>query len=1320
MRNQFTRLLALTLLLFLFNGSAFAQIATVVSNGWESSESAWSNSGGVISNRAVKTDAPQTGTYYMYGDCAALITQGRFVSPTYTLTSGVKYHAICWVKSDVACTAGLGFGAAGTTSTTLSPGVWTQISGSYSGTGSTKSINPTFTTTVATKFYVDNVVMYSNTNTATAIDLTAPTSPVFGTCSASQLGWSNGTDANTGIAATILLKTSNLNATAPVLQNQAPYAIGQNPLGLTASGADWTIVDNNIVASAISYTITTSANTRYALVHRDFAFNYSTGATLSALFTAIVTQPAGATYNRNDFATALSIAAVGTGLTYQWYSNTTNSTSGATLLSGQTNSTYTPSTASANTTWYYCIVSGGFGTVTSDIVSVVTNDITILDSPTVYDASSATNQGFTANWSAVIDATSYFIKIYQGGTEITSARLSGITGTSVVISGLTANTTYTYTVTAAASGFGNSYESSASTPVRTLNTAKVISAFNVPNLISSTINEGAKTILVYVPVGTNLSTLTPTVNVSANATVSPQSGVTQNFTSAVPYTVTAEDLSTQVYTVTVAIGSSPDDYFKPIASGNWGNNTIWQSSASLSGPWMAATTAPTYLSEGVSIQDGFTVTVNTATTIPNTIIDAISTLKATGTVTLDGSLVVNGTYEHAMDGGVIPNATWNSGSTCLVDGVTANIATGTDQNFYNFTWNCPSQIASHTTNLWSDGRHITGNVVLTTGTGNLRILSTSVGVTRSVTIDGNFTITKGTGIGSTVYTNGSSGAGTTQLNIGGDFITSTGSSFYFNNGAGHSACILNLSGNFSNGGTLTSLLSSDVVTLNFLKSGIQTYAGSGTFASLSALTVNVNNGSALSLTNNLSTTTLNIKSGAKLTNNATLTTATFNVQSDATGTGTYLDNGTSNITTANVQQYLINGRNWYVSSPVTAAQRSAITNATNVNSYVEGSETWSLESAANVLTPIKGYVATVDGSSGTVTFSGTLNNGPVSNTSLGATSTGIYTGYNLAGNPYPSYVNWNAATKTNLSNTMWYRTQESGGAYKFYTYNTVDGAGIGVPASVTSYIPPMQAFWVQVTSGTGTLGFDNTMRSHQDVTDNALKAPAAKNAELQLVRLKVSNGINNDETVLYFNTNASNGFDKYDSRKMSNNDPAIPEIYTAVGSNKLVINGMNSIMPNTEIPLGFTTGQSNSFTIKASEITNLDSNIKVYLKDKLLGTEQDLTDGIAYTFASDVASITDRFSVVFKSAGVATGLDTATGDQTALIYKNASNQIAVNCKGDISSDAVLSVYNALGQKLEIQKITSTMTVIAKTLTSGMYVVTVNNGGKITTKKVILN
>jgi len=31
-----------------------------------------------------------------------------------------------------------------------------------------------------------------------------------------------------------------------------------------------------------------------------------------------------------------------------------------------------------------------------------------------------------------------------------------------------------------------------------------------------------------------------------------------------------------------------------------------------------------------------------------------------------------------------------------------------------------------------------------------------------------------------------------------------------------------------------------------------------------------------------------------------------------------------------------------------------------------------------------------------------------------------------------------------------------------------------------------------------------------------------------------------------------------------------------------------------------------------------------------------------------------------------------------------------------------------------------MTVIAKTLTSGMYVVTVNNGGKITTKKVILN
>jgi hypothetical protein len=271
----------------------------------------------------------------------------------------------------------------------------------------------------------------------------------------------------------------------------------------------------------------------------------------------------------------------------------------------------------------------------------------------------------------------------------------------------------------------------------------------------------------------------------------------------------------------------------------------------------------------------------------------------------------------------------------------------------------------------------------------------------------------------------------------------------------------------------------------------------------------------------------------------------------------------------------------------------------------------------------------------------------------------------------------------------------------------------------------MQSFWVRTDvaqPGDASVTFKNGTRSHQDqsTTTNRLKAPAVANIVQQVLRLQVSNAVNSDEAIVLFNPNASDGLDAYDSEKMSNNNPAIPEIYTTVGSQDLVIDGLNSMATNPVLPLGFTTGTSNTFTIKATEISNFNPDTKIILQDNLLNTTQDLTDGSAYTFTSDVASTTSRFSIVFKSVGVTTGIQAASGDQSVLIYKNANNQIAVNCNGTISDNGYVSVYNALGQKLELKKMTGTTTIIDKAFTSGVYVVTVNNGVTSTTRKVILN
>jgi len=84
-------------------------------------------------------------------------------------------------------------------------------------------------------------------------------------------------------------------------------------------------------------------------------------------------------YSQNTTAAALDATATvtdGGSISYQWYSNTTNSTVGATAL-GVTTATYTPSTAATGTTYYYYVVTNTNnavnGTTTAQTTSAIAN-----------------------------------------------------------------------------------------------------------------------------------------------------------------------------------------------------------------------------------------------------------------------------------------------------------------------------------------------------------------------------------------------------------------------------------------------------------------------------------------------------------------------------------------------------------------------------------------------------------------------------------------------------------------------------------------------------------------------------------------------------------------------------------------------------------------------------------------------------------------------------------------------------------------------------------------------------------------------------------
>ena len=87
---------------------------------------------------------------------------------------------------------------------------------------------------------------------------------------------------------------------------------------------------------------------------------------------------------------------------------------------------------------------------------------------------------------------------------------------------------------------------------------KAISSFTIPLQVGPTvINEGAHTVAVTMPSGTNLTALVPTIAITG-ASVSPASGAPHDFTTnPQAYTVTATNFDTQAYAVTVSIVAGP-------------------------------------------------------------------------------------------------------------------------------------------------------------------------------------------------------------------------------------------------------------------------------------------------------------------------------------------------------------------------------------------------------------------------------------------------------------------------------------------------------------------------------------------------------------------------------------------------------------------------------------------------------------------------------------------------------------------------------------------------------------------------------------------
>jgi len=308
-------------------------------------------------------------------------------------------------------------------------------------------------------------------------------------------------------------------------------------------------------------------------------------------------------------------------------------------------------------------------------------------------------------------------------------------------------------------------------------------------------------------------------------------------------------------------------------------------------------------------------------------------------------------------------------------------------------------------------------------------------------------------------------------------------------------------------------------------------------------------------------------------------------------------------------------------------------------------------------------------SQGDISFTGTIN---TSDVTLAMTSNS--NGFNLVGNPYPSYVagNENADGTNNIltinsanltENTLWFWNQSTD------SYNQIN------QASAAFQIAPAQGFFLSAT-GSVNLSITEAMQSHQG-TDSFQRLTTRPEIELIL-----SNGTATRNAEIYYIEGTTTGWDNgYDSSIFGGvaNEFAIYTHAVANGNGRNL--GIQSLPPNNYenmiIPVGINAEAGTSITIDAAT-NNFPSGINIYLEDKQDNSFTLLEAGSNFSLTPENSlSGIGRF-YLHTTSSVLSADDFDTNNNIS-IYTSSNDNLRI--AGVQNGTATVRLYNILGKEM---------------------------------------
>ncbi|WP_422104515.1 M12 family metallo-peptidase [Winogradskyella sp.] len=492
------------------------------------------------------------------------------------------------------------------------------------------------------------------------------------------------------------------------------------------------------------------------------------------------------------------------------------------------------------------------------------------------------------------------------------------------------------------------------------------------------------------------------------------------------------------------------------------------------------------------------------------------------------------------------------------------------------------------------------------------------------------------------------------------------------------------------------------------------------------------------LSSNLACDTFTVSAGASVTidGGVTLTANALNLQSTSSSYSSLILDGSIS-GTINYHRYTAQvgptGTNDLIATPFSGQTFGAF-DAANTNLAASGSthafapyntvsgayENYdSVTNAATVISQGMGYrAATTDGS--TLMFTGLAASTDILNIPISDAAAG--NAWNLMGNPYPSYLDFDTFFQANSSE---FDTQTEFQAIYGYDGDASNGWTVWNQAtiddgSVTELITPGQGFFVKSKTSGGLVDFTTAMRRTGNADDFISGRSSVNTALCQLQLISDSNAAS---TQIYFIEGTTRGLDVgYDAGSFQGQAGTFSIFSNLVEDNMGIDMAIQSLayedLNDVVIPIGIYATATTQLTIGLDDISTVPESINVYLEDTEANTFTLLnTSDYIFTPNSDLNGI-GRFYIRFTNQTLSTDDNTLNDLQ---IFTIADPRTLV-IKGYLNSETTAKLYDIQGRlvlNLMLNTMVTTNSIYVGNIQSGVYVVEVINDNGTKTQKLII-